>query len=903
MGIQADPSQTECPGPIRDLCPFSCGKCDCCSNDFSQCDVEGSADGQDDANTCDVAISNSQGGACAMEVIASNCPGSCEPYGINTCAPVDPATTADPGDDLCCSNDPELCDMEGPIPGADQTCDYLKDQLAAAGVQGCPGAVIYEGCPKMCGKCDCCATDLTKCDIGANEETSCQAAYDLSNGAACGAIGDRCPKTCGLCPVVCSTPADTTGYEVPENFECLSGGGDACDATQITCADGYKGTPVVECTSGDFVLSGCIQVGDCCPDKSDGSFICDAFGAVEGANGATCQQLWMGIQADPSQTECPGPIRDLCPFSCGKCDCCSNDFSQCDVEGSADGQDDANTCDVAISNSQGGACNIEVIASNCPGSCEPHGTCGSAAATTEDPGADPLCCSNDPELCDTEGPIPVADQTCDYLKDQLAAAGIEGCPIPMIYEGCPKMCGKCDCCANDLTKCDVGADENTSCQVAYDLSNGVACTFEAVAANCPKTCGLCVEQPVPGTLSFELTVTGVTDDNKADVCQAYADDLGGSVTHCDFTRPARRLLSDPTTLWVDIEFPDQETTANAETTVADESYAASVSGLPTGVSVSGMRQSQPVIDITPWEQPATTEGPGWTWNRLENKCRDSDNVEEPISGCAMLEDSCSNEETIRQCHMTCAKEITPAGTLTCTQEKVTTLAVTIYADSACTRQHDSQLGAALTSITLGTCVLNHLGQPAFFKCEGNDNLVMETYDQTGCVGDIVSTTTITHDSASSPCWLYEDLGEEVYAKASWEGACQGSYLAPSDVCIQTDALGWRWRYTDNACSSYTEAQCSTLDWLETRCPILCNLCSTAASTEDSADTAVYGTIGLVFGIIGMIVVSILLIWSMCVTQCLIDKSGWDDTYSMGKSEGTSKRRYQIEIVKASANRM
>ena len=103
---------------------------------------------------------------------------------------------------MCCSNDPELCDMEGPIPGVDQTCDYLKDQLASNGIEGCPSPMIYEGCPKMCGKCDCCATDLTKCDIGADENTSCQVAYDLSNGAACGAIGDRCPKTCGLCRTI-----------------------------------------------------------------------------------------------------------------------------------------------------------------------------------------------------------------------------------------------------------------------------------------------------------------------------------------------------------------------------------------------------------------------------------------------------------------------------------------------------------------------------------------------------------------------------------------------------------------------------------------------------------------------------------------------------------------------------
>jgi hypothetical protein len=287
--------------------------------------------------------------------------------------------------------------------------------------------------------------------------------------------------------VTCTKPSNTTGYVIPEGFACTS---DACDANQITCAaEGYRGTPVIECTSGDFVLSGCNQVGDCCPDKSDGSFICDTFGATN-LNNQTCVQLAAAIAADPAQTECPQMIYDLCPFSCGKCDCCSNDFSKCDVEGAADGGDNpAATCAVVSAQNNGAACNDQLIADNCPGSCEPQGACGT---TTPEPSdvVPANCCSSDPEICDTEGPIStLAGNTCDYIKDQLASNGMQGCPVSNIWENCPKMCEKCDCCANDLTKCDTEADANVSCQQAYDLSNGAACG--AIGEKCPKTCGLC----------------------------------------------------------------------------------------------------------------------------------------------------------------------------------------------------------------------------------------------------------------------------------------------------------------------------------------------------------------------------------------------------------------------------
>jgi hypothetical protein len=394
-------------------------------------------------------------------------------------------------------------------------------------------------------------------------------------------------------------------------------------------------------------------------------------------------------------------------------------------------------------------------------------------------------------------------------------------------------------------------------------------------------------------------VQGVTDDTKGEVCQAFATDLGGTVKHCDFSRSTRRLLNEASKLYVDIEFPDEVTTTAAETKVADTNYVDTVIIPYCGVTVTSMREAQPVIDASPFTAPLpeNQQGTGWTWNRLENPCEDSDDVREPIAGCEDLASKtpCTEDDTIRQCHTTCEKLNTPEGFQACIAEEITSLAFTIYADSSCTEVHDVQVGTALTSVTLGTCQVNHLGYPVMFKCESKNNLVMETYNQEGCTGDMVSSTEVTHeDSSVGACWSYADLGAEVYAQASWDGACQGDIPTPEVACPEADAVGWRWRYTGNACSSYTAGQCSTLDWLATECPFLCGLCSIAPSTEDSADTAIFGTIGLVFGIIGMIVVCILLIWSMCVTQCLIDKSGWED-FGMAKSNTDKSEIKNIAI--------
>ena len=85
---------------------------------------------------------------------------------------------------------------------------------------------------------------------------------------------------------------------------------------------------------------------------------------------------------------------------------------------------------------------------------------------------------------------------------------------------------------------------------------------------------------------------GVTDDNKGEVCQAFATDLQGTVKHCDFSRSTRRLLSGASKLYVDIEFPDEVTTTNAETKVAEDNYLDNVI-MPSGVTVTSMKEAQP----------------------------------------------------------------------------------------------------------------------------------------------------------------------------------------------------------------------------------------------------------------------------------------------------------------------
>ena len=68
-----------CPEPIYTLCPFSCGKCDCCSNDLSKCDIGNVGPNQD--TSCEDAFAGAEamgmGATACQSGIGANCPKTC----------------------------------------------------------------------------------------------------------------------------------------------------------------------------------------------------------------------------------------------------------------------------------------------------------------------------------------------------------------------------------------------------------------------------------------------------------------------------------------------------------------------------------------------------------------------------------------------------------------------------------------------------------------------------------------------------------------------------------------------------------------------------------------------------------------------------------------------------------
>ena len=110
--------------------------------------------------------------------------------------------------------------------------------------------------------------------------------YDMSEFGFVGLVGlfrDTCPVTCGDCApdsdytdytlsgcteVVCTEPADTTGYATVTNTQLNVVTGFAVTAE---CAAGYEGTAAAAActTSGEYTLSGCTEV----PDKTSGAAV------------------------------------------------------------------------------------------------------------------------------------------------------------------------------------------------------------------------------------------------------------------------------------------------------------------------------------------------------------------------------------------------------------------------------------------------------------------------------------------------------------------------------------------------------------------------------------------------------------------------------------------------------
>merc|ERR1719483_1949703 len=89
------------------------------------------------------------------------------------------------------------------------------------------------------------------------------------------------------------------------------------------------------------------------------------------------------------------------------------------------------------------------------------------------------------------------------------------------------------------------------------------------------------------SLSLEVGVIGVTQDNKDQVCDSIAGALGGSATHCSLAGPqsGRRRLTGGTTLFMDVTLSDP---SSAPSQTIDSNFVGSLSGLPRGVAVTSV---------------------------------------------------------------------------------------------------------------------------------------------------------------------------------------------------------------------------------------------------------------------------------------------------------------------------
>jgi len=85
------------------------------------------------------------------------------------------------------------------------------------------------------------------------------------------------------------------------------------------------------------------------------------------------------------------------------------------------------------------------------------------------------------------------------------------------------------------------------------------------------------------SVSLEILVSGITEDNKESVCTSVADALSGTVTHCSLTSPTSRRLLTYHTLYVDVQVESADTAAAlvAGNTFVDDLI------LPESIDVSG----------------------------------------------------------------------------------------------------------------------------------------------------------------------------------------------------------------------------------------------------------------------------------------------------------------------------
>jgi len=96
--------------------------------------------------------------------------------------------------------------------------------------------------------------------------------------------------------------------------------------------------------------------------------------------------------------------------------------------------------------------------------------------------------------------------------------------------------------------------------------------------------------PQEESVSLEVGVIGVTQDNKDQVCDSIAGALGGTATYCSLAGPqsGRRRLISETALYMEVALHDAISASSARSQATDSNFVSSLSGLPSAVTVSSV---------------------------------------------------------------------------------------------------------------------------------------------------------------------------------------------------------------------------------------------------------------------------------------------------------------------------
>lgn len=160
-------------------------------------------------------------------------------------------------DGFTCTNEENGCDA------SQVTC--ANGYVGTAQVRCLAGSYELHGCNRECALTSSNSRYVLPAGFtGCSEETcadadiACADGFEGSPRAICEPDGTLTLEGCSTDSNTCEFALEDTYYNVPSGFVCTV---DSCDATGITCKDGYSGTPQAQCLGNSFYrLSGCTQV-------------------------------------------------------------------------------------------------------------------------------------------------------------------------------------------------------------------------------------------------------------------------------------------------------------------------------------------------------------------------------------------------------------------------------------------------------------------------------------------------------------------------------------------------------------------------------------------------------------------------------------------------------------------